>query len=166
MFEVVDIMAFLTLYFVTPPAPERTPELFLCSPGLTQVNLIICLASNLSDHIIGNCLKVSLLVPHQSDLQNPENLHCQGYSIMGTCLFHGVFFFFIEQDPAYFILIVTVTLKEYSFTALYTTNKNMLQEWHAYIRTMVQFHVLGEMYCKVYPLLWYQIAWDPAMGRY
>ncbi len=24
--------------------------------------------------------------------------------------------------------------------------KNVLQEWHAYIRTMVQFHVLGEMF--------------------
>ncbi len=25
-------------------------------------------------------------------------------------------------------------------------HKNVLQEWHAYIRTMVQFHVLGEMF--------------------
>ncbi len=28
--------------------------------------------------------------------------------------------------------------------------KSVLQEWHAYIRTMVQFHVLGEMFTRYF----------------
>ncbi len=54
-------------------------------------------------------------------------------------------------DSIRFSQIVIISAMTEIFYAMY---KNVLQEWHAYIRTMVQFHVLGE------------IAWGPAMGRY
>ena len=98
----------------------------------------------------------------------------RGLEILGICKAKDLAHFWLGYKGCWDICKWVSTYGQFNWWKSASVLKNVLQEWHAYIRTMVQFHVLGEMfdssghstctlvYCKVYPVLWYQIASDPA----